>query len=71
MVGKTRFLFAVQMLLVLFMGLETRYNEDMLEMFKTPPSSLSLVLTRFTCAIFLHISLSNELEQSFLMMKYA
>lgn len=71
MLGKARFLFLVQMLLVFFMGRETVYLEEMIEMFKKPPVSLELVLTRFMCAIFLHISLSNELKQSFMLMKYA
>lgn len=68
--GKARFLFLVQILLVLFMAREA-FQEKMLEKYKTPPSGIELVLTRFLCAIFLHISLSRELNQSFVMMKYA
>lgn len=43
----------------------------MIEAFKTPASGLALVICRFFCAIFLHISLAGELEQAFAMMKYA
>ena len=39
--------------------------------FKKPPSGIKLVLTRFICATFLHMSLCDEIRQGFNMMKYA
>ena len=39
--------------------------------YATPPPSVNVVLCRFLCAIFLHISLADELNQALVLMKYA
>ena len=70
MVGRTLLLFFVQLLLSVFMMKEA-LNGETFDNIKQYPSSLELVMTRFLCAVFLHISLGDELRQSFALMKYA
>ncbi len=60
-----------QVLLLVFLGYETCTDEEMVEKFKTAPTSASIVLARFLCAVFLHIILTDEIKQGFKMMKYA
>ena len=43
----------------------------MMEKFEAAPVSINLVLVRFICAIFLHISFADELNQGMVLMKYA
>ena len=38
--------------------------------FSTPPPNISVVLSRFICGIFLHISQEDEIKAAFKMMKY-
>ena len=38
--------------------------------FKTPPPASSVVVTRFICGFFLHISQEDEVKVAFKMMKY-
>lgn len=69
--GKLCFLVLCQMLLLYLVANETRTVEEMIEAYRTYPDSINIVLCRFLCAIFLHIHLSDELNQSFTFMKYA
>jgi hypothetical protein len=69
--GKLYFLVSCQLILLMALGNEQFSNEDYSAAYKDMPSSPSIVIARFMCAIFLHISLAEEINQSFLMMKYA
>ena len=69
--GKFRFLILCQLMLLWFLGIEAVTNEDMVAAFKEPPASVPIVLARFLCAVFLHISLTDETKQGFSLMKYA
>ena len=40
-------------------------------MYKTPPANMGIVLIRFLCAVFMHITLIGEFEQGMKMMKFA
>ena len=70
MFGKRMFLFICQLLLLGFLWIEIVYGERG-ENFSVPPADLKIVLCRFLCAIFLHITLLDVFEQDFKMMKYA
>lgn len=59
--GRQRFLFILQVLLTFYLGREALTSEEMIEAYMRPPSSLMIVLTRFLCAVFLHISLAEEI----------
>ena len=69
--GKFRFLILCQLLLLWFLGLEAVTNEDMVAAFKEEPASMPIVIARFLCAVFLHISLTDETKQGFSLMKFA
>lgn len=69
--GKFRFLILCQLLLLWFLGIEAVTNEDMVAAFKEQPASVQIVIARFLCAVFLHISLTDETKQGFALMKYA
>ena len=70
MVGRTLLLFCIQFLLAFFM-MDEALQGATAEQIKQFPKNLELVITRFLCAVFLHISLGDELRQSFALMKYA
>ena len=70
-VGKLRFLVVCQLALLWLLGYEAFNSQDTREAFDTPPASVDIVITRFFCAIFLHISLQDETKQGLAMMKYA
>ena len=62
MMGKWRFMVITQLLLIWFLGLEAITHVDYVEAFKTPPAGGQIVLTRFLCAIVLHITLTDEIK---------
>lgn len=70
-VSKYRFLYATQLMLLWFLCYECATNDDMQAAFVAPPASTNIVLARFLCAVFLHITLANEIKQGFAMMKFA
>lgn len=57
--------------MILFIAKEAFTSSEMIESFETYPSNIEIVLCRFLCAIFLHISLADELSQALSFMKYA
>ena len=61
MLGKKRFLVICQILLIWFLGLEA-YGFDQVTIYAVPPSDLRIALCRFLCAVFMHITLSDELR---------
>ena len=69
--GKLCFLILCQLLLIYVLAREAVTSDQMIQDYKEPPASMQIVLCRFLCAIFLHIHLSDELDQSFSLMKYA
>ena len=71
MTGKLRFLVLCQLVLLSLLAFEAFTDKEMKEKFATPPPSVNVVLCRFLCAIFLHISLADELNQALVLMKYA
>ena len=66
-----RFLVVCQLVLLGLLAYEAFLTEDMKDKFAKPPPSVNIVLCRFLCAIFLHISLADELNQALVLMKYA
>ena len=50
---------------------EALKREDFVEAWLEYPSDMFLVLARFLCAMFLHVSMADEAKQGFNMMKYA
>merc|ERR1719507_573112 len=56
MFGKRVFLFLCQMLLLAFLWVEIVYGERGLN-YDEPPQDMKIVICRFLCAIFLHITL--------------
>ena len=70
MVNNKRFLVICQLLLIWFLFGEA-YSSDSVELYRAPPTAMDIVMCRFLCAVFMHITLSNELAQSFHTMKFA
>ena len=70
MIAKRSFLVLCQTCLIIFLFREAyqAYNEGE---FTSPASDRVVVMTRFLCAVFMHITLSGELQQGFDLMKYA
>lgn len=60
--GQFVFLVTVEMLLIVFLGREQFTNPEFAKTYKEMPETFIIVLGRFLCAIFLHISLADELE---------
>jgi len=58
-------------LLVFFLFHEVLSNPDNTEAQKERPRDPQVVLTRFLCAIFLHLTIADNLTESFRMMKFA
>ena len=57
---------------ILLLGmLYYEFSTDMLQDLCTFPSSLSIVVARFVCAIILHLTLQNEMRQGMEFMKFA
>ena len=71
MTGKLYFLVSCQLILLMALGHEQFTNEEYSMAYKDMPSSPAIVIARFMCAIFLHVSLADEINQSFQLMKYA
>ena len=71
MCGKMLLLFLIQGFLIVIMMHEALNSDKTWAMIIQPPASIQLVLTRFLCAIFLHISQVGELRQGLDIMKYA
>lgn len=71
MTSKFRFLIVCEVMLLGFLAYEQLTTPEMVEAFKEPPANEGIVFARFLCAIFLHISLTDETKQGFNMMKYA
>lgn len=69
--GKFIFLIIVEMMLVWFLGREQFVNKEFAAAYAEMPESSIITICRFLCAIFLHISLADELEQANMLMKYA
>ena len=69
--GKFRFLVICQLVLLWFLAVEAFTSDDTVEAFKTPPDSFAIVMARFLCATFLHISLVDEVKQGLNMMKFS
>ena len=65
------FLFFMQMFLVWFILLEAQNYQEYYEALTLPANSEVIVFARFFCAVVLHIYMNPEIEQSFLLMKYA
>ena len=53
------------------MAIEAFTSEEELRKFKTGPDGVKIVLARFICAIFLHVTLVDKTKQGLAMMKYA
>lgn len=69
--GKLYFLVACELILLWLLASEQINNEEFAGAYLEMPESQAIVVARFLCAIFLHISLADELSQSFEMMKYS
>lgn len=69
--SKWRFLILAQVMIITYLGVETFTASYMTAEFKVSPESSGTVITRFLCAVFLHIILIDEIKQGFQKMKYA
>ena len=67
--GEVMMCVMAQVLLLAMLFVE--FSTDMLEDLLTFPSSLTIVVARFVCAIILHLSLQNEMRQGMEFMKFA
>ena len=65
-----RFLVIGQLMLVFFMSQQAFNDSEIVYQYKVPPASISVVLCRFLCEVFLHIKLTGQINQSFALMKY-
>ena len=72
MINKFLILIFSQLGLVTFLWLWTSnpHEESRDESFNTPPPSIVVVISRFICGLFLHISQEDEAKAAFKMMKY-
>ena len=68
MINKFVFLIFAQTSLVIFLYIWTL--DDNRQNFATPPPAISVVVSRFICGFFLHISQEDEVKVAFEMMKY-
>ena len=62
MTGKLRVLATFQILLLWFLGVEAVSSEETIAAFAEGPAGINITLTRFLCAVFLHIYLQDELN---------
>ena len=58
-------------MLLSFLSWEAFNDEETREKFETPPLNITIVLTRFVAAVFLHFILTEETKQGLAMMKFA
>lgn len=70
-IGRLCFLIMCQFLLVFFLAWEQLTDDEMVLAYAVVPKNNTIVLSRFLCAIFLHISLADELIQGFSIMKFS
>ena len=70
MLNKFLFLIFSQVSLVTFLWMWTYNPEENTRTFAEPPPSISVVVSRFICGFFLHISQEDEVKVAFKMMKY-
>ena len=66
MLNKFVFLIISQMCLITFLWIYV-FNDSS---FKTPENDIAVVISRFICGFFLHISQEDEIKAAFKMMKY-
>ena len=59
--GQFYFLVFAQLILLWFLAFEVFYSDDSLEALKEAPDNGTIVFSRFLCAIFLHITLNDEI----------
>ena len=57
MFNNKRFLVICQLLLIWFLFGEA-YSYDSVDLYKAPPTEMKIVMCRFLCAVFMHITLS-------------
>ena len=70
MIAKRSFLVLCQTVLMAFLFREAYQAYEDGE-FDEPALDITIILTRFLCAVFMHITLSTELQQGLDFMKYA
>ena len=70
MKNNKRFLVICQLLLIGFLFQEA-FSSGTVELYLVPPTANNIVMCRFLCAVFMHITLSKELTQSFNTIKFA
>ena len=70
MKNNKRFLVLCQLLLIAFLFHEAFFTGTV-ELYIVPPTANNIVMCRFLCAVFMHITLSKELTQSFNTIKFA
>ena len=73
MLSRFRFLILSQLTMTCFLYAQVfnPQNDGEDNTFHQPPPGLTVVLSRWICALFLHISQSDEVEVSFKIMKYS
>ena len=71
MIGRLLLLIICQVFLLALVLQEALKREDFVEAWLEYPRDMFLVLARFLCAMFLHVSMADEAKQGFNMMKYA
>ena len=69
--SKVIFLASCQLFLVFFLAYEQLHISEFFEAYKENPSSWYLVICRFLCGCFLHITLVTEIKQAFKIMRYS
>ena len=69
--GSVLVLFAMQMVLVYLVLLEVITDPPEEGVWQTMPNDTLLVVSKFVCGIVLHVFLSGELDQGYMLMKYS
>ena len=64
------FIFIAQSLLIMILAAKEIFSSDASQRY-TYPSGISVVVVRFICAVMLHLTLSDEMQQGLNMMKFA
>ena len=75
MLSRFRFLILSQLAMTAFLYAQVftknDNSSDGLGSFDDPPPGLNVVLSRWICALFLHVSQKDEIETAFKIMKYS